>query len=132
MATPYAIPTIVCVNAKNLRQRSSYYNGPDPLQKWLAQPNHVYIGRNVVYVGVPKSDWCNPYKPKQFGGDMDFCLWWYEEHVRTSGLYERLHELSGKCLGCWCVDDDKPDGTQKRCHGDILVKMYIQAMGVRG
>ena len=29
-----------------------------------------------------------------------------------------LHELEGKTLGCWC----KPE----KCHGDILIKLWIQ------
>ena len=43
----------------------------------------------------------------------------YETHVRNKPkLMARLTELSGKTLGCWC----KP----KRCHGDVLVKLWTE------
>lgn len=82
------------------------------IHEWLTKPHHVYIGRNVVYVGICASKWANPYSVKKYG--LDECLRLYEQHVRDN-LYDELDELNHKTLGCWC----KPN----KCHGDVLKKL---------
>ena len=100
------IKRIVNVSVKFIRPKYK------DIHDWLLNKKHVYIGRNVVYVGINGSKWANPYPVKKYG--LDECLIKYEEHVRTN-LYDELDELSGKTLGCWC----KPN----KCHGDVLKKL---------
>jgi hypothetical protein len=79
---------------------------------WLkASPDHIYIGRDMTkYIsGAVGSKWGNPFRGN------DWALK-YEEHVRSKPeLWDSLHELNGKVLGCWCAPEE--------CHGDILCKL---------
>ena len=71
---------------------------------WSARENHVYIGGS--HENTPESIWANPlqYDNRQ-----------YEEYVKNNdSLVERLGELKGKVLGCWCSTD---------CHGEVLHKL---------
>ena len=101
---------IISIRAKNLR-KLGYQN----LQKWLENPNHIYIGRHNHYVdGATQSKWHNPFSVKKYG--RDGCISEFEKYLqKNSKLMNELPELYGKTLGCWC----KPDG----CHGDVLVKL---------
>jgi len=81
------------------------------------RPYHdIYIGRELYY---PKaifslSKWHNPFRVKEIGLKKSLEL--YEKHIRnTIRLWNALHELKNKVLGCWC----KPNP----CHGDILIKL---------
>lgn len=76
----------------------------------------IYIGRELNYPKATfvKSKWANPTSVKEYGRDQ--CLEFYEEYIKnTPELYNSLHELEGKILGCWC----KPEA----CHGDVLIKL---------
>jgi len=99
----------------NIKKQHLIKKGYSSLEEWLQDPNHIYIGRNMVcYVkGAVASKWKNPYTVKKYG--IDQCLQLYEQHIVNSDLYNQLEELDGKVLGCWCKDDP--------CHGDILVKL---------
>lgn len=96
--SPFAPPTVV-----NLRN----------------EPYDLYIGRAVKSRGLPLSRWANPVR---FSAETDraHVLDLYEDHVRSSGLLDWIHELSGLRLGCWC----KP----KSCHGDVLVRLWHERM----
>lgn len=100
------VKKVINVSVKYIRPK---YND---IHEWMKKKNHVYIGRNVVYVGVSASKWANPFSVKTHG--LEKCLELYEEHVR-SNLYDDLKELNGKTLGCWC----KPQS----CHGDVLKRL---------
>lgn len=105
-------PTRV-INVKVAELRSDGY---PTLDAWLqASPEHVYIGRRVVYVkGAEHSKWHNPFSVKKFG--IDQCLAKYEDYIRNNeNLWNSLSELNGKQLGCWCAPGP--------CHGHILVKL---------
>lgn len=111
-----SVPVVVNVKVKYLRQRG-FNNFADWVQR---QPNALYIGRDMNYriPGATKSKWHNPYTINQ--GTLEECLRKYEEHVRnTPELYNALHELNGKELGCWCHGDHA-------CHGDVLVRLFIE------
>lgn len=59
------------------------------------------------------SDWGNPFEMPA-DGDRDIVCDSYEIFFpRKFGLHNRLDELRGKVLGCWCYP--------QRCHGDYLV-----------
>jgi ribonuclease HI len=66
----------------------------------------TYIGRG--------SPWGNPFVIGK-DGDRDEVIDKYERHLRESPrLLDRLHELRGKTLACFCAP--------ARCHGDILAR----------
>lgn len=65
----------------------------------------TYIGRGSI--------WGNPYVIGKDGTRAEVIAM-YEEHLRLSGLIDRIRELHGKVLGCYC----KPAA----CHGDILAQ----------
>jgi hypothetical protein len=78
-----------------------------------------------VYIGRP-SKWGNPFSHKddtiaEFKVDSrDESVEKYEEYLlQNQELFNSLHELKYKTLGCWC----KP----QRCHGDIL-KKYVDKL----
>lgn len=70
-------------------------------------PYDVYIGRGSI--------WGNPYVIGESGTRVEV-IQKYEAYVRNRpDLLERLPELEGKTLGCFCYP--------KQCHGDVLVKL---------
>jgi hypothetical protein len=76
-------------------------------------PFDVYIGRG--------SKWGNPYSHKEgtlakyVVGSREEAISKFEEYLLANeNLMEKIGELRGKTLGCFC----KP----KSCHGDILLK----------
>lgn len=69
-------------------------------------PYDVYIGRGSI--------WGNPYVIGK-DGDRDEVIDKYEAHLLGSPhLLDRLAELQGKRLACFCAP--------KRCHGDVLAR----------
>lgn len=117
-----------CVKVAALRK---VYPGEDiDLEKWMAKPNTLYVGRrgrifirqpdgsNKVFV-YKDSIWANPYKvgTKQGEYTLDKSLELYRKRILESDLYNRLDELRGKILGCFC-DQNAP------CHAKVLVELY--------
>lgn len=67
-----------------------------------------------IYIGRP-TFWGNPFKIGP-DGNREEVVQKYRDWIKTQpGLMERIHELKGKRLACWC----KPDA----CHGDVLVEL---------
>ena len=97
----------------------------------VVQGCDVYIGRGMNYgawKGLVKSKWHNPYKVgNEYSLEESLSL--YENRIRsTPVLYNSLHELKGKILGCWCSDDNGPTIIMNpRCHGHILVKLIQES-----
>jgi hypothetical protein len=60
-----------------------------------------------------RGPWGNPFELPA-DGDRDTVIANYENHYLPykPSLLDRLHELKGKALGCWCAPEP--------CHGDIL------------
>ena len=87
------------------------------VQDWITNGagNNVYIARETPH--HPRSEWCNPYKLKDYGYNRGKVLKLFEQYiVRNKKLVQKLKKkLKGKVLGCWCAP--------KRCHGEILHKM---------
>lgn len=81
-------------------------------------PYQVYIGRGSI--------WGNPFKIGP-DGDRSKVLAKYKEYLlRGEGrhLLEKIEELEGKTLGCFCSPKDgltAHDAT--RCHGQLLLKI---------
>jgi hypothetical protein len=71
----------------------------------------VYIGRG--------SDWGNPFR-SGIDGTRSEVIEKYRVYLFTSGLIDRVHELRGCDLVCFC----KP----KACHGDVLIELANPAL----
>lgn len=69
------------------------------------KPFDVYIGRPSV--------WGNPFEIGKDGSRIEVIEKYYKYITENPGLLERLSELKGKILGCWC--------REAICHGDVLV-----------
>jgi hypothetical protein len=110
------------VNVKVGFIRPQYSN----LEDWMKDTNNnVYIGRKgIVFINnvrFPKQDsiWCNPFKIDK-NNNREQVLEKYEKYIierleKDDDLKEKLKELKGKQLGCWCCPE--------KCHGDILRKL---------
>jgi len=84
-----------------------------------------------VYIGRGKgSPWGNPFTHKDGNaakkvGSVKEAVDKYKEYILNKPkLLDRLGELKGKVLGCWCKTPKNPDAL---CHGDVLVEL-IEAM----
>lgn len=130
---------VVCVKARALRAA-----GHDSIEDWLADPDHVYVGRRVrlfIHDGAggkrafftPLSKWHNPFKIQDPSkpaapnarATTASVLDAYRAHVLRRIKEEprkyALAELRGKVLGCWC----KP----KACHADVLKELVDAEFG---
>lgn len=120
--------TAVCIKVGSLRKQSG-----DPaidLQKWMSDPNNLYVGRHgrIFIDGVifpyKGSKWANPYKvgPKDY--TLKDSLNMYRIHLAEEDLLKDIHELKGKNLGCFC-DQEPNDGSGRpqMCHAQILADM---------
>jgi hypothetical protein len=90
------------------------------------EPFDVYIGREYSGRGrgpsFKRSIWHNPYRIPRDGNRREV-IEKYERHLveERSDLLERLPELEGRILGCWC----KPEA----CHGDVLLRLIQERAG---
>jgi hypothetical protein len=75
----------------------------------------VYIGRAVPRAGFKASIWGNPFVLGKVGERHEVMAKYRTWLLSNPGLMERLPELKGKVLGCWCAP--------QACHGDILVEL---------
>lgn len=103
--------TVVNVKKCELNKR-----GIADFQEWNSRNNTLYIGRNMSYYvpGTIKSKWANPFTAKKYG--REGALEAYKKYIITTPeLYNTLHELEGKELGCWCSPEP--------CHGNVLIKL---------
>lgn len=96
--------------------------GYDSLEHWLKDSNHVYVGRNVVYVaGARQHEFANCFAVKKYGRDE--CLRMYEawliKAIRDHELRARFEDLRNKTLGCWC-------GASEACHADVIIRLLDQ------
>lgn len=84
----------------------------------------VYIGRKTPWTIFDEdSPWHNPYKVdrkgKKMGGTREEVLEKYRNHILSRpDLIERLPELVGKRLGCWCAP--------LPCHGNVLIELLTE------
>lgn len=100
----------------NVRKVHLQRDGYESFIEWAADPNHIYIGRNMtLYVpGAKGSKWANPFPVKKYGREKSLEM--YEQHIlETPALRAALPELRGKTLGCWCHPEP--------CHGDVLLRL---------
>jgi hypothetical protein len=108
----------VVVNSRIRELKKLGYNS---LKEFLdANENHMYVGRNMTHYvpGAEHSKWHNPFKSKNFNDDVEATLRTFEKHIRSSKLYDELHELDGKTIACWCHPAP--------CHATSLRNMFIE------
>lgn len=72
--------------------------------------------KHECYVKIDRrTDWGNPYILGK-DGDRDTVCESYRIYIlRKYSLIDRLPELQGKVLGCWCYPE--------RCHGNELIEL---------
>ena len=75
---------------------------------WEKDKSYVYIGR--------PSKWGNPYKLSE--DSRDELIKHYKDYLENSNLKEKLYILANKKLVCFC--------TPKKCHGNVLVELFIK------
>jgi hypothetical protein len=92
----------------------------------------VYVGRPAPRAGLAGSPFANPYRV-DVDGSREAVVGLYRDWLLGQPrLLDRLHELHGKPLACWC-------GPGEACHADVLVELVeaeatlreIVAAGVR-
>ena len=93
---------------------------------WRKEDYDVYIGRGISPKTGKLSKWGCPYSYKldtiaEFKVDTrEEAIQMYENYLlNNKELFDSLHELKYKTLGCWC----KPQS----CHGDII-KKYVDKL----
>ncbi len=94
----------------------------------MSDPNNVYVGRaGVVFVEkqrFPKvaSIWANPFKVGDHTREEAIRLYeaYIRNKIRTEYGVEKLLELRGKHLGCWCAPEP--------CHADVLLRLIDEAV----
>ena len=79
------------------------------------EPYDIYIGRANGRYKLKRSDWHNPFHIGMDGTREEVIEKYRNYILGRANLLERLAELVGKRLGCWC----KPEP----CHGDVLVDL---------
>ena len=107
------MPKTTVINVRKNELKKQDY---DDFEHWNNEPRSLYIGRNMErYVkGTKKSIWHNPFRGQEACRK-------FEKHIRSNPqLWDRLEELEGKELGCWC--------NPKPCHGHILVKLLTEKL----
>ena len=119
--------TTQCVKIDSLRKEFGDKNMT--LDKWMADPNNVYVGRaGRVFIGTKNdmkvfhykgSKFANPYKVGEY--TLQESLELYDKYLTSSGLINQIEELRGKNLGCFCDQS-------RECHAKILANYlnYIQ------
>jgi hypothetical protein len=127
-------PTVICMNISHVKGKAEKENKKNYLLEGIQSGEIVYIGRSQTGNGVWNAklkelqktiptifDWQNPYSVKTLGS-VELALEKYREYILNNGdLLDRLPELYGKQLACWCVKKgDEP------CHGNILRELVIQ------
>ena len=87
------------------------------------EPYDIYIGRENKWLGLESSKWANPF-PMKNESMREEVLTKAEEYFRSKpDLIAALPELEGKTLGCYCAP--------KKCHGEILIKLYKEFINAK-
>lgn len=79
------------------------------------EPYQVYIGRPSL--------WGNPFEIGKHG-TREEVIEKYRHYVKNDPLLmDKIMELDGKILGCWC--------SPKPCHGDVLIEIISEIKAKR-
>jgi hypothetical protein len=83
------------------------------MPKVLNMKDHPRLPEGAVYVGRP-SKWGNPFLIGR-DGDRAEVIRQFARYLCESDLFNDLHELRNKDLGCWCAPE--------ACHADLLLRL---------
>jgi hypothetical protein len=77
----------------------------------------VYVGRAIHRGGwnLPGSPFASPFRPGPDGSRPEVLAKYRAWIMRRPDLLERLPELRGRRLGCWCAPQP--------CHADVLAEL---------
>ena len=112
-------PRRACLKSDYLKLKGTTF------AKWLKDSNNLYINKNLAKYAkktdLSDSLWFKDISQLQKfiinDKDEDY-LTVYERCVRsTPELWNNIHNLENKVLGCWC----KPS---EPCHADVLIKLF--------
>lgn len=93
--------------------------------------NATYVGRAMSRQGIAGSPFANPYLVDVDGTRAEVITKYRQRLLGQPALLDRLHELRGRRLACWCSPEP--------CHADVLVELVdadelldeLKAAGVR-
>jgi hypothetical protein len=75
----------------------------------------VYVGRASPRLGLTESIFANPYRVDVDGTRAEVIQKYRERLLGQPGLLDRLRELRGRRLACWCSPEP--------CHADVLLEL---------
>ena len=112
-------PRRACLKSDYLKLKGTTF------AKWLKDSNNLYINKNLAKYAkkndLSDSIWFKDISQLQkfiFNDKDEDYLTVYERCVRsTPELWNNIHHLENKVLGCWC----KPS---EACHADVLIKLF--------
>lgn len=81
-------------------------------------PFDTYIGRTCDRFSA--SPWANPFKIGPDGSREEVIERYHQHIMESPELLQRIPELRGRTLGCWCKSADAP---HTLCHGDVLAAL---------
>ena len=91
------------------------------IRDWIQQPSNVYIGRHNKHYGI-SSVWGNPFKISPQKNRRE-CILEYKKYLLINEpLMQRLPELCGKVLGCWCEPEP--------CHGHVIIEIIKEKLAL--
>ena len=84
----------------------------------------IYVGRGSFHHRLSTTKWKSPWTP---GHNCEAGEWpaRYIVHIRTSPLWDALHELSGMVLACDCL-------MEHLCEADMLIGLFFDATAPGG
>ena len=84
----------------------------------------IYVRRGSFHHRLTTTKWKSPWTP---GHNCEAGEWHaqYIVHIRTSPLWDALHELKGMALACDCP-------MEQLCEADLLIGLYFDAMAPGG
>lgn len=85
----------------------------------MCETKVVNLRHDFCDVFIDRSgDWGNPFVIGRHGNRAQV-IEKYRDYIKgRTDLLERLPELKGKLLGCWCAP--------KPCHGDVLIELISE------
>ena len=84
-------------------------------RKGIVPAGALYIGRQMPWLGLPRSRWANPFKIGRDGSRAEVIGKYRDYLLSRPELMAALPELRGTDLACWCSPEP--------CHGEVLLEL---------